>query len=207
MKNRWILVHTIFLTQSFALQGRVKRVRIARERSKQPSLWWRWWLWGWWKWNQDRQASLCWTLLLQQAPWHTNWDNNTKVWIQRTTLIQKFFELLWKLCCREPCIGLCYLNKLRLSKGLSGIKWRRGWGHFCLKNSAHSCLLLWFLLYYQLYLLWPDLPLLIQHELPVFILLVGYCHIVILGIVIGNKEWVFSLFSISTNYNSICPVD
>ena len=29
--------------------------------------------------------------------------------------------------CRQPCIGLCYLNKLRLSKGLSGIKWRRGW--------------------------------------------------------------------------------
>ena len=28
--------------------------------------------------------------------------------------------------CRQPCIGLCYLNKLRLSKGLSGIKWRRG---------------------------------------------------------------------------------
>ena len=140
MKNRWILDHTISLTQSFALQGRVKRVGIARERTKQPSLWWRWWLWGRRKWNQDRQASLCWTLLLQQAPWHTNWDNNTKVWIQRTTLIQKFFELLWKLCCREPCIGLCYLNKLRLSKGLSGIKWRRGWGHFCLKYSAHSCL-------------------------------------------------------------------
>ena len=104
-----------------ASQGRVKRLRIKGKRTQQPSVWWRRWQWNRWERNQDWQASLCWTLLLQQATWHPNRVNDTKVQIPISE------QFTGNFAHRQPCIGLCYLNKLRLSKGMSGIKWRRGW--------------------------------------------------------------------------------
>ena len=77
------------MKESLDSQGRVKRIRIQGQRTQQPSVRWRRWRWNRWERNQDWQASLCWTLLLQQATWHPNRVNDTKV-----CLSQKLGELV-----------------------------------------------------------------------------------------------------------------